>query len=130
MNSAFLKINTCYDSDSDSSLSSEYITPRKTFLRIETGMKLRTNTPSPPTIERRSPPIKKIKSMPVFYSPKPDSVLKLIQTPNNLQKKNIVLKKNIERDVKETIENLINTIEEKEYIHKMIHKSSNNLCNR
>ena len=127
--SAFLKIETNYsDSDSD---SSGVLTPRKTLLRIQTGLDLRSNTPSPPCIERRSPPrkiaLKKSNSMPVFYSPKPNCVLKLIQTPQNLYKKNKNLKKEIENEIKETINELISTIEEKKLFYDMIHESSNYL---
>ena len=131
--SAFLKINTNFtDSDSDSS-SSEILTPRKTLLRIQTGLDLRSNTPSPPTIKRRSPVIihKKIKDLSSFYSPKPNSVLRLIQTPKRVIKENNDLKLKIEKEIKNAIDEIITNVENKIFdkinFENMVHLSSNNL---
>jgi hypothetical protein len=134
--SAFLKlkINTEFtDSDSDSLDSS---TPRKDLLRIQTGLDLRSNTPSPPPIERRSTPTRTIKKkiklriMHKFYSPRPESVIKLIQTPSNYIKNNN-LKLQIEKEVKNTIDEIISTVEsntiDKIYFENSVHLSSENL---
>ena len=137
--SAFLKlkINTEFtDSDSD---SLESLTPRKDLLRIQTGLDLRSNTPSPPPIERRSTPTKpmkkkiKLRNMHKFYSPRPESVIKLIQTPSNYIKNN-QLKTKIEQEVKTTINELISMVEydinDKIYFENIIHLSSENLNTR
>lgn len=129
--SSFLEINTDFSSDSD---SSELSTPRKIrLLRIDTNLDLRSNTPSPPPIERRRTPLRRLQSMPLCgISPRPDKVLKLIQTPNKLVK-NKSFKLKIEKEVKNTINELISNIEKPDIIKAFehsIHLSSENLRDR
>ena len=126
--SSFLEINTDFSSDSD---SSELSTPRKMrLLRIDTNLDLRSNTPSPPPIERRRTPLRRVQSMPLCgISPRPDKVLKLIQTPNRLIK-NKRIKLKIEKEVKDTINQLILNVEKHDIIkefEKSVHLSSENL---
>jgi len=118
--SAFHNLKVTIDSESDSSSSSDEsisprssISPRHRLLRIQTGLSLRGNTPSPPTIERRSP-LRKVKTMPVLgISPRPDSVLKLINTPVRKTSFGIPInKKDIEQEVSIEINNLISKVEE------------------
>ena len=129
--SSFLEINTDFSSDSD---SSELSTPRKLrLLKINTDVELRSNTPSPPPIERRKIPLRRIKSMPLCgISPRPNKVLKLIQTPNRLIK-NKLFKLEIEKEIKDTIHELILTVENHDIItefEKTVHLSSENLNRR
>ena len=129
--SSFLEINTDFSSDSD---SSELSTPRKMrLLRIDTNLDLRSNTPSPPPIERRRTPLRRVQSMPLCgISPRPDKVLKLIQTHNRLVK-NKSFKLKIEKEVKNTINELISNIEKPDIIKAFedsVHLSSENLRNR
>tara|TARA_B100000902_G_scaffold295684_1_gene282548 strand:- start:2349 stop:2756 length:408 start_codon:yes stop_codon:yes gene_type:complete len=126
--SSFLEINTDFSSDSD---SSELSTPRKMrLLRIDTKLDLRSNTPSPPPIERRRTPLRRVQSMPLCgISPRPDKVLKLIQTPNRLIK-NKRIKLKIEKEVRDTINELILNVEKRDIIkefEKSVHLSSQNL---
>ena len=65
-----------------------------------------------------------------FYSPRPESVIKLIQTPSNYIKNNN-LKLQIEKEVKNTIDEIISTVEsntiDKIYFENSVHLSSENL---
>ena len=116
--SAFQNLKVKIDSDSYSSSSDESISPRTSIsprhrlLRIKTGLALRGNTPSPPLIERRSP-LRKVKSTPILgISPRPDSVLKLINTP--IRKTKFLTpfdKKEIEREISIEINKLIIQVE-------------------
>jgi hypothetical protein len=114
-----ISIGSDTDSSSDGELSSpkssmKKISPRHRLLRIQTGLSLRGNTPSPPTIERRSP-LRKVKSTPVLgVSPRPEPVLKLIKTP--VRKTTFLTpfeKKEIEREVSIEINKLIIEVENK-----------------
>jgi hypothetical protein len=119
--SSFISINTDYSS-SDSDISEQY-TPRNKLLRVNTGLSLRSNTPSPPPIERRRTPLRRIKSMPICgISPRPNNVIKLIQTPTKIIRNNL-LKHKIERDVRETINEIILNVEEKDIFIKEFEKS-------
>jgi len=126
---SFLEINTDFSSDSDvSEMSSPKI---NRLLRIDTDLSMRSNTPSPPPIERRRSPLRRIKSMPVCgFSPRPERVLKLIQTPTRFIK-NIKLKLKIEQEIREKINELILNIEEKnelvQQFEKKVHASSEKL---
>lgn len=116
--SAFHNLKVTIDSDSDNSSSDEYISPRSSIsprhrlLRIETGLSLRGNTPSPPSIERRSP-LRKVQTTPVLgISPRPESVLKLINTPVRKTSFGVPInKKNIEDEVSTEINKLITKVE-------------------
>ena len=118
--SAFENLKIKIDSDSDSSSSDESISPRTSIsqrhrlLRIQTGLALRGNTPSPPHIERRSP-LRKVKSTPVLgISPRPESVLKLIKTPIRKTKfLTPIDKREIEREITIEINKLIIEVEKK-----------------
>ena len=117
--SAFHNLKVTTDSESDNSSSDESISPRSSIssrhrlLRIQTGLSLRGNTPSPPSIERRSP-LRKVKTMPVIgISPRPESVLKLINTPVRKTSFGIPInKKDIELEVSIEINKLISKVEE------------------
>ena len=126
----FKIIESGYSSSSsnDSPKTSIYT---KKLLRINTFDDLRENTPSPPYPPKRSP----IRTINRYYSPKPESVIKLIETPkngiNNLSQKREKLEKTIENVVenmmkKICIENEINN--EKEFDDlKNIEKLQNDL---
>ena len=117
--SAFHNLKVTIDSESDNSSSDESISPRSSIsprhrlLRIQTGLSLRGNTPSPPSIERNSP-LRKVKTTPVLgISPRPESVLKLINTPVRKTSFGIPInKKDIELEVSIEINKLISKVEE------------------
>tara|TARA_B110000008_G_scaffold248922_1_gene261313 strand:+ start:2704 stop:3099 length:396 start_codon:yes stop_codon:yes gene_type:complete len=118
--SAFENLKIRIDSDSESSSSDESISPRTSIsprhrlLRIQTGLSLRGNTPSPPAIDRRSP-LRKVKSTPVLgISPRPECVLKRINTP--IRKTSFLTpidKREIEREIIIEINKLIIEVEKK-----------------
>lgn len=105
--------------DYESSESDGELTPRKSrLLRIDTEGDLRTNTPSPPTISRKSP-LRKIQTTPGIYSPRPESVLRLIKTPKRTIKNKIKLE-HFELQIERVVDNLIQKVE----IHNATHQSS------
>ena len=105
--------------DYESSESDGELTPRKSsLLRIDTEGDLRTNTPSPPTIPRKSP-LRKIQTTPCIYSPRPESVLRLIKTPKRTIKNKIKLE-HFELQNERVVDNLIQKVE----IHNATHQSS------
>jgi len=100
----------------ESSESDGELTPRKSsLLRIDTEQDLRTNTPSPPAIPRKSP-LRKIQTTPCIYSPRPDSVLRLIKTPKRTIKNKIKLE-HFERQIERAVDNLIQKVEIQNAIH-------------
>ena len=104
------------NTDYESSESDGELTPRKsTLLRINTKQDLRTNTPSPPAIPRKSP-LRKIQSAPCIYSPRPESVLRLIETPKRTIKNKIKLE-HFERQIEQAVDNLIQKIEIENAVH-------------
>ena len=110
------------NNDADDSVNRECIwSKHNSRLRIETNLILRSNTPSPPGISRNSP-IRNIVKKPHIYSPRPESVLRLIKTPNRIIKNKIKLE-HFEKQIGLTIQKLIQKIE----IENAIHLSSNNL---
>lgn len=107
------------NTDYESSESDGELTPRRSsLLRIDTEQDLRTNTPSPPAIPRKSP-LRKIQTTPCIYSPRPESVLKIIRTPKRTIKNKIKLE-HFEVQIERAVDNLIQKIE----IENAVHQSS------
>ena len=86
---------------------SSVLIPKK-LLRINTLDDFRENTPSPP-YPPKSSPIKSFNKK-IYFSPKPDHIMKLIETPksgiNNIPKRKEIMEKIIEDVVNNMMEQI------------------------
>ena len=103
------------------SISNKSVVVPKKLLRINTMDDFRKNTPSPPFPPKNSP-IKTFNKN-IHFSPKPKSIIKLIETPtsgnNKMPKRKKLLEKTIENVVENMMEQLCYNKSNKKIVNKL-----------